>query len=86
MNVSLNPTLEKMLQEKVASGLYNSVSEVIREALRLLVEREKMQQAKLEALREDIDIGIKELDSGQAIKYDVDSVSNILKEVQSRKK
>lgn len=32
MNISLTPTLEKFVQDKVASGLYNSVSEVIREA------------------------------------------------------
>ena len=36
MNVNLTPQLEEMVRRKVASGLYNSASEVIREALRLL--------------------------------------------------
>jgi len=36
MNVSLTPELEKFVREKVASGLYNNASEVVREALRLL--------------------------------------------------
>ncbi len=40
MNVSLTVELEKYVRRKVASGLYNNASEVIREALRLLVERE----------------------------------------------
>jgi predicted nucleotidyltransferase len=40
MNVSLTTELEKYVRRKVASGLYNNASEVIREALRLLVERE----------------------------------------------
>ena len=40
MNVSLTPALEKFVRRKVASGLYNNASEVIREALRLLVQRE----------------------------------------------
>lgn len=40
MNVSLTPRLEKFIREKVSSGLYNNASEVVREALRLLVERE----------------------------------------------
>jgi len=40
MNVSLTPELEKYVRRKVASGLYNNASELIREALRLLVERE----------------------------------------------
>ena len=40
MNVSLTPKLEEIIRRKVASGLYNNASEVIREALRLLVERD----------------------------------------------
>jgi uncharacterized protein len=40
MNVSLTPELEKYVRRKVATGLYNNASEVIREALRLLVSRE----------------------------------------------
>jgi len=39
MNVSLTPALEKFIREKTASGLYNNASEVVREALRLLVEK-----------------------------------------------
>jgi len=40
MNVSLTSELEKYVRRKVASGLYNNASEVIREALRALLERE----------------------------------------------
>ena len=40
MNVSLTPKLEEFIREKVSSGLYNNASEVVREALRLLVKRE----------------------------------------------
>ncbi|MBM3510821.1 MAG: type II toxin-antitoxin system ParD family antitoxin [Alphaproteobacteria bacterium] len=36
MNVSLTPELEKFVRDRVASGLYNNASEVVREALRLL--------------------------------------------------
>ena len=41
MNVSLTPRLEELVRRKVASGLYNNASEVIRDALRLLVERDQ---------------------------------------------
>ena len=41
MNVSLTAELEKYVRRKVASGLYNNASEVIREALRLHVESER---------------------------------------------
>jgi putative addiction module CopG family antidote len=40
MNVSLTPKLEAFVRRKVASGLYNNASEVVREALRLMLERE----------------------------------------------
>lgn len=40
MNVSLTPELERYIRRKVASGLYNNASEVIREALRHLVSRD----------------------------------------------
>jgi len=39
MNVSLTPELEKFVRNKVATGTYNNASEVVREALRLLMER-----------------------------------------------
>ena len=42
MNVSLTPELERFVQEKVHSGRYTSASEVVREALRLLEEHEKV--------------------------------------------
>lgn len=36
LNVSLTPQLEELVRQKVTSGRYNSASEVIREALRLM--------------------------------------------------
>lgn len=42
MNISLTPALEDFVRRKVATGLYNNASEVIREALRLLVQRERV--------------------------------------------
>ena len=38
MNVNLSPQLEELVRQKVASGLYTSASEVVREALRLMDE------------------------------------------------
>lgn len=40
MNVSLTPELEQYIRRKVESGLYSNASEVVRDALRLLVGRE----------------------------------------------
>jgi antitoxin ParD1/3/4 len=40
MNVSLTPELEQLVNDKVRSGLYQTASEVVREALRLLKQRD----------------------------------------------
>lgn len=40
MNISLIPELEKYINDQVKTGLYNSSSEVIRAAIRLLVKSE----------------------------------------------
>jgi antitoxin ParD1/3/4 len=42
MNVSLTPELERFVDAKVESGLYNNASEVVREGLRLLKEQDEV--------------------------------------------
>ena len=42
MNVHLTPELETLVQNKVKTGRYNSASEVVREALRLFEERDRI--------------------------------------------
>jgi antitoxin ParD1/3/4 len=67
MNVSLTPELERLVAEKVQSGRYTSASEVIREALRLLEEQDRIKQSHLVEVRQKIDRGLKQLDEGRAI-------------------
>jgi putative addiction module CopG family antidote len=50
MNVSLTAELERFVTQKVQSGLYTSNSEVVREALRLLRQRERARRRQLAAL------------------------------------
>ncbi|MCB2020700.1 MAG: type II toxin-antitoxin system ParD family antitoxin [Burkholderiaceae bacterium] len=58
MNVNLTPQLEELVRAKVASGMYTSASEVVREALRLMDEQDRLRAAKLEQLREDVRQGL----------------------------
>ena len=74
MNVSLTPQLEVFVKQKVSKGLYNSASEVIREALRLLEERDALQTMKLEALRHEIAEGITSLDNGEGVPLDIEAI------------
>ncbi|AGX86814.1 type II toxin-antitoxin system ParD family antitoxin [Candidatus Symbiobacter mobilis] len=59
MNVNLTPQLEEMVRAKVSSGLYTSASEVVREALRLMEEQDRLRQVKLEELRSEVRKGLK---------------------------
>ncbi|MCP4604583.1 MAG: type II toxin-antitoxin system ParD family antitoxin [Proteobacteria bacterium] len=86
MNISLTPTLQKMVHEKVSSGMYNSASEVIREALRMMAEADKLHSAKIAALREDLELGIRQLDTGQFEEYDIESAQKLLDRIKSKKK
>ncbi len=63
MNVSLTPELEKFVDGKVESGLYNNASEVIRESLRLLKEHDEIRVK----WREQIERGWLEAQSGQVL-------------------
>jgi antitoxin ParD1/3/4 len=67
MNISLTPQLEELIKRKVASGRYGSASEVVREALRLLEDRDRTAEEKLTALRAEIRKG---QDSGPPIDAD----------------
>lgn len=65
MNVNLTRELEELVQRKVESGLYNNQSEVVREALRLLVEQDRMREAQLTQLRGALAEGIEQADRGE---------------------
>ncbi len=71
MNVNLTPQLEEMVRQKVSSGMYTSASEVVREALRLMDEQDRMRAARLGQLRQDIRAG---LDSGVSADWAAEQV------------
>ena len=55
MHVSLTPELEQLVKKQVESGLYNSSSEVVREALRLFNEQQQYKK-KVEVLRAKLEV------------------------------
>ncbi len=83
LNVNLTPQLEEMVRTKVASGLYNSASEVVREALRLMERDDQVRAATLSQLRRDIQEG---LDSGPAGELDVEDIKRRGRELLAAQK
>ena len=67
MNVSLTPELEKFVNDRVETGRYNSASEVVREALRLLEERDLARTAQLAGFNQELGRRLDKLDRGQHV-------------------
>ena len=67
MNVNLTPELERLVQNKVRSGRYNSASEVVREALRLFEERDRVRKIQIQELRKRINEGWASLERGEGM-------------------
>ena len=80
MNVSLTPELERLVHEKVESGLHQTASEVVREALRLLKERD----AARDLLRADVQAGFDELARGGGRTYDRVAGRRLADRIKSR--
>lgn len=84
LNVSLTPELEQFVESRVASGRYQTASEVIREGLRLLEEREHTREAALKELRAQLRRGIEQADRGDLI--DGDTVFEEIRQLSARRR
>ncbi len=74
MNVSLTPELEELINQKVATGMYHSASEVVREGLRLLREQDELKRLRTEELRRDIMVGVEQSKRGESAPLDVEAI------------
>ena len=70
-NVSLTPDLEKFIAQKLKNGGYKSTSEIVREGLRLLKDRDVLREAKLKALKKEIQEG---LSSGKPTRLNIQKI------------
>jgi len=65
MNVSLTPHLEQFVDKQVREGTYQTASEVVREGLRLLAERDQKRTLELQRLRREIAVGLSQVENGR---------------------
>lgn len=70
MNISLTPELGAFLQSRVKSGRYQTTSEVVREALRLLQHQEKEREEGLKQLKAKLQRGAAQAESGDLLDAD----------------
>jgi antitoxin ParD1/3/4 len=80
MNVSLTPELEQLVNDKVKTGMYQTASEVIREGLRLLRERDH----RLESLRGDVRAGFEAVERGDYSDFNESNIRGLAQRVKAR--
>lgn len=75
MSVTLTSDLEAMIQEKVVRGEYTDASEVIREALQLLEDRDRLRR-----LRAELAIGLEQIERGATVPDTPDFMERLKRE------
>jgi len=81
LNVSLTPELDRFVQTRVATGRYQTASEVVREGLRLLENQERDREAAFSALKTKLARASAQADRGEFVEPDT-----VLKKIASRKR
>lgn len=74
MNISLTPELEKLVKNKLESGMYHTASEVVREGLRLLKDRDSFREVQLNELKADLDAGLADLRRSRVVELDAKAI------------
>jgi antitoxin ParD1/3/4 len=80
-DVALPPDLIAFVQDKVTSGSYETENEVIREALRLLRERDQVREMRLAAIRNEIRLGLEDSAHGKVAELDMDEIKRTAAEI-----
>ncbi len=85
MNVSLTRELEEFVNSKVQTGRYNSASEVVREALRLLEERDRAYAARLGEFNAEIGRRLAAVERGEIIEP-AEALARLRRKSEKRRK
>jgi antitoxin ParD1/3/4 len=80
-NVVLTEHHEKVISDLVASGRYQNASEVLREGLRLIEERDARKAAKLKILQEAARAGFADFDAGRFVEVEDDAVDEVIRDL-----
>lgn len=72
--IVLTPELETFVEERLANGPYKCASEIIGDALRLLIEREELRRIRLEKLKAEVAKGIASADRGELTPLNMEEI------------
>lgn len=80
-NVVVPSPMEKSIETLVESGRYQNFSEVVRAGLRMVLEHEAEESARLEALRNATSVGLMQLEAGEFDEVEADQLGAYLYEL-----
>lgn len=83
-NVVLTDHQQDLIETLVRTGRYQNASEVLREGLRLVEQREAEDAAKLEALRSAAEVGWRDLEAGRYRDVTADSLADYIDQLGTR--
>jgi antitoxin ParD1/3/4 len=83
-NVVLTDHNEEMIERLVKSGRYQNASEVLRDGLRLVEQRETLEAAKLVALQEAARMGFRDIDEGRFVEVEDSNLEAFIRELGRR--
>jgi len=85
VNISLTPQQEARVRDRVQRGEYASVSEVVRSALRLLDQQDQLREIRLQELREEILVGVRQAREGLSGPFDEEMAGEIKRQGRKRR-
>ena len=86
MEISLPPDLMKYIDDKVRAGQFGSAAELIHGAIAAMRDQEELTAEDIAALREEVGVGLAQLDRGEGAEWDVEETKGRLRERIARAK
>ncbi len=84
LTVTLPAELARFVEESVASGSYSDAGEVVQAALQLLQIQPAEREGKLEALRQDLFVALKEIERGEGTEFNPEAIKREVHEELAR--
>ena len=84
MTIILSPEVEKLVQDRVRCGEYDSPDALVGAAVRRIIEEDQEEDSHREAVRARVEAAEAEIDRGEYVEYDGDAIHGLAKDVQER--
>jgi antitoxin ParD1/3/4 len=78
MQVDLDPRVAGLIRQQVESGQYHNASEVVGEAMRLMLERDR----RLQQLRAEVAIGVEQFERGEVVDFTLELLDELSREAE----